>query len=146
MGDLSANFSKWEFECPCCHKIVVNQELVEKLEEVRAAIGNNPITITSGYRCKEYNASINGDINSPHILGLAADTQCKYSIIDYALMAEKVEGIRLGIYPNHLHFDIVKPHPSRYWLVKKYGGKYIYSKNENNLRSFLKGVIGNAVN
>ena len=145
MGGLSEHFSKKEFECPCCHQVIINKKLIEKLEKVRTAIGNNPINITSGYRCKKYNTSIDGDINSPHLVGLAADTQCKYSIIDYALMASKVGGIRLGIYPNHLHIDIIEPHPSKFWLVKKYGGKYIYSKYENDLKSFLKGVIGNVI-
>ncbi|GAF67652.1 unnamed protein product, partial [marine sediment metagenome] len=44
-------------------------------------------------------------------------------------------------YPNHIHLDIVKPHPSKYWLVKKYGQKPIYSGNEKNLAKFLKNNL-----
>ena len=138
MGDLSRNFSKWEFECPCCGKIIISPKLINKLEEVRRVIGNIPIDITSGYRCKKYNQSINGYIDSPHLSGLAADTKCKgLTIIEYTLKAETIEGIRLGIYPNHLHLDIKNPAPSRFWFVRTYNSAPIYSKNEYDLKKFL---------
>ena len=43
------------------------------LEEVRVICGDNPITITSGYRSPEVNAAIGGSTNSAHMSGLAAD-------------------------------------------------------------------------
>lgn len=46
------------------------------LEEVRAALGNHPIQITSGYRCPELNAAVDGVSNSQHMSGLAADIEC----------------------------------------------------------------------
>ena len=146
MGNLSANFSKYEFQCPCCGKVKINPRLITKLEEVRKAIGDIPIEITSGYRCKKYNQSINGYSDSPHLYGLAADTRCKLGIIDYALKANLVEGIRLGIYPNHLHIDIENPVPSRYWFVRTYNSTPIYSKNEKDLKKFLIEVKANVVN
>ena len=147
MGDLSKHFSKSEFKCPHCGKIIINMQLISKLEEIRKAIGNRPIIITSGYRCKTYNASIDGCLNSPHIEGLAADIKVyDFSIIDLALRANIVQEIRLGLYPNHLHIDIKKPSPSKYWLVREYNSTPIYSKNEKDLKKFLKGVIDNVIN
>ena len=148
MGDLSANFSKYKFQCPCCGKVKINPRLITKLEEVRKAIGDIPIKITSGYRCKKYNQSINGYVDSPHLYGLAADTKCKgLTIIEYAFKANyRVEGIRLGIYPNHLHIDVEKPVPSRYWFVRTYNSTPIYSKNEYDLKKFLIEVKANVVN
>jgi len=146
MGNLSEHFDSSEFRCPCCKKVKIDLKLIDKLEIVRQVIGNIPIEITSGYRCKKYNQSIGGYSDSPHLTGLAADTKCGLRIVDYALAADLVTGIRLGLYPNHLHIDIIDPWPSKYWVVMKYGSMPIYSKYEYDLKIFLKGVMGDAFN
>ena len=67
MGDLSKNFSSLEVMCPCgCGADKINPVLIEKLQKVRNIIGR-PIIITSGVRCKFYNASIKASMNSSHI-------------------------------------------------------------------------------
>ena len=67
MGDLSKNFSRLEVQCPCgCGANKISSILIEKLQKVRNIIGN-PIIITSGVRCKFYNASIKASMNSSHI-------------------------------------------------------------------------------
>ena len=43
------------------------------LEAVRILNGNKPITITSGYRCKELNRAVGGVATSQHQCGCAAD-------------------------------------------------------------------------
>jgi zinc D-Ala-D-Ala carboxypeptidase len=43
------------------------------LEEVRHICGDNPVTITSGYRAPEVNAACGGSSTSAHMAGLAAD-------------------------------------------------------------------------
>jgi hypothetical protein len=43
------------------------------LEEVRAAVGNRPVLVTSGFRSHILNKMIGGADQSAHILGLAAD-------------------------------------------------------------------------
>ena len=139
MGNLSPNFDSWEFECPCCKRVVTKQKLIDKLEAIREKIGNLPIYISSGYRCKKYNASIGGYPSSPHITGEAVDIKVKGKYpVNIALEAEKVAGIRIGIYPNHTHIDIVYPSLSRFWLVKKYGDSPIYSREEKSLIKFLE--------
>ena len=73
MGNLTEHFSAWEFKCPCSEckkkKIHINLYLVQKLEEIREVIGNLPIDITSGVRCKAENKRVGGSTNSPHIGG-----------------------------------------------------------------------------
>ena len=143
MGDLTEHFSAWEFKCPCSEckkkKIHIDLNLVYRLEEIRKKIGNKPIDITSGVRCKAENYRAGGSSNSPHLLGKAADIQAEgASPVFVALMAETVNGVRLGLYPNHLHVDILPANPSRYWLVKKYNQTPIYSGDERELQNFLR--------
>ena len=57
MTKLSKNFTSDEFKCPCCGVINISTILIDKLQELRDLI-NKPIIITSGYRCGQYNKSI----------------------------------------------------------------------------------------
>src|SRR5438094_8922736 len=50
--------------------------LAEGLEMVRAALDNNAIHVTSGYRSARLNQMVGGSKNSMHIQGLAADILC----------------------------------------------------------------------
>jgi len=43
------------------------------LEQIRTLCGDNPVTVSSGYRCPEVNAAVGGVSNSAHLYGLAAD-------------------------------------------------------------------------
>ena len=47
--------------------------LALKLEEIRSCLGGLPITITSAFRSKDVNTSVNGSDTSDHCNGLAAD-------------------------------------------------------------------------
>ena len=141
MTKLSEHFHDSEFKCPCCDMITVAGTLVSKLQELRDII-NKPIKITSGYRCKRENKKVGGSVHSPHLLGEGADIQVKgIATVTLAMIACKIKGIRIGIYPSHLHIDVRPANPSKYWLVKKYGQTPIYSKNEKNLAKFLKNNL-----
>jgi len=50
--------------------------LAEGLELVRAALGNNAVHITSGYRSARLNRMVGGSKHSMHMQGLAADILC----------------------------------------------------------------------
>src|SRR5436309_4153487 len=50
--------------------------LAAGLELVRAAIGNSPIHVTSGYRSPRLNRMVGGSKHSMHMQGLAADILC----------------------------------------------------------------------
>jgi len=43
------------------------------LEGIRSICGDQPVTITSGYRCPELNAAVGGVSDSAHLYGCAAD-------------------------------------------------------------------------
>ena len=143
MGNLTEHFSLWEFKCPCSEckkkKVHIDMNLVTRLEEVRRRVGGKPVNISSGVRCRFQNERVGGASNSPHLLKKAADIQVKGADpIFVALMAETVSGMRIGIYPNHVHLDVMPPNPSKFWLVKKYGEAPIYSGSEKDLQNFLR--------
>ena len=50
--------------------------LAEALEKVREVLGNNPIKISSGYRCLKLNRALKSKDTSYHVKGLAADFTC----------------------------------------------------------------------
>jgi len=137
MAKLSTNFNKSEFSCGCgCGYDDISPKLVDKLQNLRDLVGK-PIVVTSGCRCHDYNKHIGGVSNSPHLLGLAADIQVSgMTPVTLAILADRIQYIRIGIYDKHLHIDIKPPNPSKYWLVKN--NKYIYSKKEKDFYKFLK--------
>lgn len=143
LGDLSTNFSSWEFRCPCkkCRRkrVKVSELLLFKLEMLRMELGSKPINIISGNRCASYNESVNGFPLSPHIpapIGKAADVRVKgVSPINVGLSAEKIGGMRIGIARWGTHLDVRPPSPSRFWAYIK--GKIIYSVHIAN-KSLLK--------
>ncbi len=69
-------FSFREFKCKCgkCSSpAYLNPRLITYLDELRRHF-NKPVIITSGIRCKRYNASLPGSIpTSGHLTGNAAD-------------------------------------------------------------------------
>lgn len=69
---VSEHFLLSEFECKCCKQVILNIKLLEKLEILRRKMGE-PIIITSGYRCPEYNRKIVGHPFSLHTQGRAVD-------------------------------------------------------------------------
>ena len=71
------HFKLKEFACKHCGEIKVDISLLEKLEQLRTAIGNRPIYINSGYRCPTHNRNVGGAKNSQHMYGKAADIRVK---------------------------------------------------------------------
>lgn len=73
MGDLSAHFSRWEFDCPHCGALQgPDPVLLVVLERLRRTL-KRPLVIVSGFRCPEYNARVGGIARSQHLYGRAAD-------------------------------------------------------------------------
>ena len=111
------------------NEVLISEELVKKLEELRDALGCK-IEIINGYRCKEHNAKVGGAKNSTHLLGYAADICCTVS--NGIIPAKKVCCIAqdLGfkgigyMRNNHVHLDMS---PTRTWYgdeTKKENGTY----------------------
>lgn len=76
LWNFMPNFKASEFKCKCgCETEYSGMDalLVVMLQNARLKWGQ-PITITSGHRCKKYNDSLaNSDKNSRHMTGKAAD-------------------------------------------------------------------------
>lgn len=126
MGDLTKNFSRAEFACKCCGKIVVEPRLVEALQRLRD-LANMPIRVISGYRCKEHNTKVGGAKNSYHTKGVAADIVIDdLSVAQMYRLAEEIEEFHnggIGAYPDDgfIHVD-VRDGRAR-WA--KVGGRYV---------------------
>lgn len=70
---ISANFRVKEFACKDGTDIVIiDPLLVWVLQNVRDHF-KKPVTITSAYRTVTHNNKIGGEVNSFHLLGMAAD-------------------------------------------------------------------------
>jgi len=68
-----------------------------------------PVSITSGYRCFEYNQKVRGVANSYHCIGLAADIKAKdINLIELLGYAEEIDFAGIGFYEkkNFLHLDV----------------------------------------
>jgi len=115
---ISKNFKLSEFEChDGSHEVQLNGKLVEKLQELRDAIGKS-ITIAAGYRNKTHNATVGGSPNSRHLVGDAADIKISnMPPKSVATVAENLGFTGIGVYTNNgqyfVHLD-VRPTPS-YW-------------------------------
>jgi hypothetical protein len=88
------------------------------LDQIRNSLGK-PITISSGYRCAEYNRTIPSSRNtSSHIKGLAVDIKCTSSRQRYELLniiVPKRECRRIGEADTFLHLDIDESKPQDVW-------------------------------
>lgn len=78
MGDLSEHFSRHEFACHGngqpghrAHDVLVDLELVGRLELLRAICGGRPLRIVSGHRCHYWNRKVGGASNSQHLAPVA---------------------------------------------------------------------------
>ncbi|GAJ03424.1 unnamed protein product, partial [marine sediment metagenome] len=72
---------------------------------------NAPVTITSGYRCKEHNLSVEGAPLSKHLKGIAADFKvqdtCPKAVQDYLELMHPYE-YGVGHYNYFTHLDVRK--------------------------------------
>ena len=85
------------------------QNLMNLLEEMRVACGNQPIHIQSGYRTIEYNKSCGGATKSQHLTASAADIKVEGKTPSevYAI-ADKLVDARGGVgkYTGFTHIDV----------------------------------------
>jgi len=113
---LSENFARHEFACSCgCGFDTIDAATLEVLEEVRRYFGR-PVIVTSGARCREYNASVGGVPESQHILGRAADIKVQdhppMAVADF--IAERFPSASIGRYITFTHVDTRSDGPARW--------------------------------
>ena len=114
--ELNPFFNLKEFECPCCHTLIISSVLLWKLTCLRCLI-DKPILINSAYRCPSENTAINGDRNSYHMKGMAVDVWVKDFYLDNLYSVAKQVGFTgIGFYikKNFLHLD-VRPGKLKIW-------------------------------
>ena len=101
------NFKPEELSCSHCGELKIHADLMDLLQEARGVLG--PLSITSGYRCSEHNATVSKTgPNGPHTTGRAVDisvrdSQHRKQLIDY--FAPEVTG--LGIAKSFIHIDLL---------------------------------------
>jgi len=113
---LTEYFNLYEFECPCCKRVMLSPDLLRRLNHLRMVI-NQPIYINSGYRCERENKKVGGVKGSYHLQGMAADIHVKdYLLYDLLMHAQELDFTGIGFYEkeNYLHLDI-RPGEKRLW-------------------------------
>lgn len=113
MGDLTKNFSSYEFGCKCKKCVYRNGHqidfgLVKKLQRIRDQLGM-VMPINSGIRCYEWNKHEDGRSKSKHLPSqrcLAADIgmtdrEGRLEIVRLALPL----GLSIGVYSWGIHLD-----------------------------------------
>jgi len=103
---IAKYFHLYEFQCPCCKRVILHSGLLRRLNSLREAI-NRPIYINSGYRCKVRNEEVGGVKGSFHKLGMAVDIRAKdINIPDLIIYAKGVGFTGIGKYKTFLHLDV----------------------------------------
>lgn len=109
---LTPNFKREEFACKgqsCCGgSAPVSINLVLALQALRDRI-DQPLTITSGFRCIKHNAAVDGAKTSQHLYGTAADIAVPKGLSPlelYRLADESGLFDGLGLYDWGVHVDV----------------------------------------
>lgn len=111
---LSPHFRVGEFRprrgyLPDGDKIVINDELIVKLELLSDAVNNKAIHVNDGYRTPEYDIKLTGKAGQ-HSLGNAADIKVTgFTAYELAALAEIVGFTGIGIInSSSIHVDVRK--------------------------------------
>lgn len=144
---LTEHFDSSEFRCNC-GKEGINNELVERLERLFAAIGADKILISSGYRCPDCSVAVGGYRNDMHTKGGAADLvvykddkpMSSYAVCAIAEDLGLFNGIAI-IDDAYVHLDIrgVIPYSNNKWLGNEVSGE-TYSTFKSYLPPWYKGT------
>lgn len=75
---LSAHFNVQEFKCKCGenHDILIENDLIDKLELLLDKLDCSKIIVNSGYRCSTHDKNVGGNGIGQHTKGTAADIVC----------------------------------------------------------------------
>lgn len=105
---ITKDFSLREFQCPCCHAVMIHPRLAAAMQKLRDRRGK-AIIVTSGYRCARHNADVGGVSGSRHMRGLAADIAAPRGERETLReLARRAGFTKIIIYPerNFAHLEI----------------------------------------
>lgn len=109
-----ANFKKEDFACKHCGENLMDDDFIDKLQELRDEVGI-PLKVNSGYRCPVHNiASSTTGPNGPHTTGRAVDLDVSRFQAFIALAAAVKSGKFTGVgvkqhgASRFLHLDDLK--------------------------------------
>jgi len=107
---IADHFWLYEFECPCCHRVMVHPDLLDYLNAVRKDF-ERPILISSGYRCEIHNIYIGGKEDSKHLYGEAADlvpevNSLYQELLTCVLRHAVVNNIKVVKKKDHIHVEV----------------------------------------
>jgi uncharacterized protein YcbK (DUF882 family) len=118
MGDVTVNFDRSEFKCPCCGENKIDTQLILKLQQVRDESGVEML-VDSGYRCVKHNVEVGGVLSSAHTKGKAADIACQDSHRRYLLLKSAMQIFkRVEVGSAWLHMDIDETLPQEVVFLK----------------------------
>jgi hypothetical protein len=107
--------------------------LAKGLEDVRTKLDNNPINISSGFRCQDLNDCLGSKRTSRHLFGLAADFTCdRYDDVTsvFSVLADSSIGFDQLIleYDSWIHIAFPKKgdEPQRQVLIINKEGVHFY--------------------
>ena len=108
-GRVSKHFRVREFASKDgADKVLIDDDLVTLLENIREAAGGKAVTINSGYRSPAHNKAVGGVANSQHVKGTAADIVVEGTDpLTVGQIAEYLLGDRggIGVYQTFTHVD-----------------------------------------
>lgn len=108
-GKVSKHFPVREFASKDgADKVLIDDDLVKLLENIREAAGGKAVTINSGYRSPEHNAAVGGVSNSQHVKGTAADiVVADTDPLTVGQIAEYYLNTKggIGVYKSFTHVD-----------------------------------------
>ena len=133
---LSSHIGAWELKCKCggTHSIIVNEELIDKMEKLISAIAkvykvsadDVHVNISSANRCKQRDIAVGGSGWGMHTLGKALDYQItvKGKVVDSKLIACIAQEIgfngigRIKSTGEYIHSDVgtLAEHGGKKWL------------------------------
>ncbi|WP_347267881.1 D-Ala-D-Ala carboxypeptidase family metallohydrolase [Paracoccus sp. (in: a-proteobacteria)] len=108
------NFSPAEIACRGTGKLLINEDALNRLQELRVTLGK-PLIVNSAYRSPEHNKAVGGAKASMHLEARAFDISMANHDPETFIAAARKAGFKgIGTYPrsNFIHIDTG---PARSW-------------------------------
>jgi zinc D-Ala-D-Ala carboxypeptidase len=110
------NFTPKELACKGTGELLVDEEALDKLQELRQRIGK-PLQINSAYRSAKHNKAVGGSPNSQHLHGRAFDISlATVTPLELVKHAKAAGFTGIGRYDTFVHVDTG---PAREWDLRK---------------------------